>query len=140
MTSGRRILFLDDDLRRGEAFLSWYPHAVWVETAAACLSRLTEPWDEVYLDHDLGGETFVDHTREDCGMAVVRWLCEEFRPHLQPTLFVIHTHNLGAACSMTFQLQASGYLVHEAPFGPPRPERPPSWLAHLWERLRDAGR
>jgi hypothetical protein len=144
MTGGRRILFLDDDQGRAATFLSWQPTAVWVETAADCVSRLAEPWDEVHLDHDLGGETFVEQDREDCGMAVVRWLCEEFRPHLQPTLFVVHTHNLGAACAMSFQLQATGYFVREAPFGPPQPPQPAkrrrSWLSHFRERWRDIGR
>ena len=132
MSNGRRVLFLDDDPARGEAFLSWVPEAVWVQTAAGCVERLDEPWDEVHLDHDLGGETFVDHDRDDCGMEVVRWLCDEFRPHLQGTRFVVHTHNVNAACAMVFQLQSTGYLVSQSPFGAPAGDRPPNpWLSAL---------
>jgi hypothetical protein len=113
----RRILFLDDDRQRALAFLTTCPEAVWVETAEECLARLQEPWDEVHLDHDLGGKTFVDHEREDCGMEVVRWLCEEFRSHLRETRFIVHTHNPQAACLMTLHLQVTGYRVEDRPFG-----------------------
>lgn len=141
MIPDRRILFLDDDPSRGSAFLAWNPGSVWVETAVDCLERLAEPWDEVHLDHDLGGETFVGHEREDCGMAVVRWLCDEPRPHLWGTQFVVHSHNSGAACTMVFHLQTMGYHVQERPFGaPPLSSRMPgsalfSGIANLVFRL-----
>ena len=66
-----KVLFMDDDPARGAMFLAAHPDAVWVGTAEACIAHLVEPWDEVHLDHDLGGEVFVDHERDDCGMAVV---------------------------------------------------------------------
>ena len=50
------ILFLDDDPERAEIFLADNPEAVWVQTAEECIARLAEAWDEVHLDHDLGGE------------------------------------------------------------------------------------
>ena len=59
-TVPRRILFLDDDPARAEIFLAENPEAVWVQTADECIARLEEDWDEVHLDHDLGGERFVD--------------------------------------------------------------------------------
>ena len=74
-----RILFLDDDPHRAEIFLEWYPAAVWVQTSEECIAGWPSAWDEVHLDHDLGGETFVDPNRSDCGMEVVRWLCAESR-------------------------------------------------------------
>jgi len=110
-------LFLDDDPIRGEIFLAEYPDAVWARTTEECLARLSEPWDEVHLDHDLGGEVFVDHERDDCGMAIVRWLCAQPRPHLKTTRFFVHTHNLNAACLMVLQLQLLGYDVQVRPFG-----------------------
>jgi hypothetical protein len=112
-----RILFLDDERSRGEIFLSEHPDAVWAQTTEECLTHLTEPWDEVHLDHDLGGEVFVDHERDDCGMAVVRWLCAEPRPHLKNTQFTVHTHNYNAAFLMVLQLQQAGYDVQIRPFG-----------------------
>ncbi len=113
----RRILFLDDDPIRAEIFLADYPDAMWARTTEECLACLSEPWDEVHLDHDLGGEVFVDHERDDCGMAVVRWLCAEPRLHLKTTRFFVHTHNLSAACLMVLQLQLMGYDVQVRPFG-----------------------
>jgi hypothetical protein len=114
---GPRVLFLDDDPNRAAAFLADNPDAIWVETVDDCLARLEEPWDEVHLDHDLGGEVFVDCGREDCGMAIVRWLCLEPRPHLGPTRFIVHSHNPGAANLMVMQIFAAGFQVEGRPFG-----------------------
>ncbi len=112
-----RILFLDYSPNRAAAFVSAHPGAVWVETVVRCLKLLEQPWDEVHLDHDLSGEVLVDHERADCGMAVVRWLCEEPHPHLRDTRFIIHTHNPNAACMMVLHLQVMGFQVQASPFG-----------------------
>ena len=107
--------------------------AVWVQTVEQCIDLLQQPWDEVYLDHDLGGEVLVDHERPDSGMAVVRWLCEEPRPHLQETRFIIHTHNPNAACMVVLHLQVMGFNVQASPFGVVTPRgrgaNPDPWLA-----------
>jgi hypothetical protein len=131
-------LFLDDNPERAAAFLAVYPHAVWVETARECLDRLGEPWDEVYLDHDLGGEIFVDLNRDDCGMAVVRWLCLEPRAHLKATRFVVHSHNESAAWIMVMQLRAVGFSARACPFGAEvlRPAPPPAPAASVSWRQR----
>lgn len=113
----RRVLFLDDDPERAAAFLEANPDAVWVATVEDCLSRLEEPWDEVHLDHDLGGERFVDCGREDCGMEIVRWLCLQPHPHLSPTQFYVHSHNPSAADLMVMQIYAAGFRVEARPFG-----------------------
>ena len=110
-------LFLDDDPERAAQFLAEFPDAVWVQTAAECIVRLGEPWDEVHLDHDLGGEQNVDAGREDCGMQVVRWLSFEPRLHLRPTRFFVHSHNGVAAYVMVLQLKSLGFAVKGAPFG-----------------------
>lgn len=128
----RRILFLDDDPRRARVFLDRNPEAIWIQTARECIAKLTEPWDEVYLDHDLGGEHFVDVERDDCGMEVVRWLCREPVAHLMETSFVIHSHNLTAALMMVLLMRETGYRAEFLPFGfslemdpysPPTPAR-----------------
>lgn len=123
-----RVLFLDDDPSRAGVILRRFPQAIWVQTAEECVSCLEESWDEIHLDHDLGGDTHVDPESPDCGMSVVRWIVERPRPHLEPTLFVIHTRNANAACLMTTHLQASGYRVVARPFpldsSPLRKRRP----------------
>lgn len=113
----RRILFLDDDPHRAKVFLDRNPEAIWIQTARECIAKLTEPWDEVYLDHDLGGEHFVDVERDDCGMEVVRWLCREPVAHLIETPFVIHSHNLAAALMMVLLMRETGYRAEFLPFG-----------------------
>ena len=111
-----RILFLDDDPERGFAFLEAQPEAVWVQTVEECLRELSEPWDEVHLDHDLGGEVHVDIDRPDCGMEVIRWICDSPRPHLMATQFFSHTHNENAAGVMSLHLEVTGYKVKTRPF------------------------
>jgi hypothetical protein len=112
-----QILFLDDDPGRARAFLARHPEAVWVETADECIARLEEEWDQVHLDHDLGGEVFVDSCRSDCGMEVVRWLCSEPRGHIDEAMFIVHTHNAEAARSMLQLLRENGYQAVYRPFG-----------------------
>jgi hypothetical protein len=143
-TEPLRVLFLDDDPARAGIFLAENPRAVWVETVADCLARLEEQgWDEVHLDHDLGGERFVDLSRDDCGMEVVRWLCLEPRPHLSQVRFFIHSHNSSAATMMSMQMMVAGYRVEYRPFGAeppssttPHPARPSRcWLGAIGRLL-----
>jgi hypothetical protein len=110
-------LFLDDDPARAQSFLSEFPQAVWVETVPDCIGRLAENWDEVHLDHDLGGRTFVESSENDCGMEVIRWICKEPRPHLRKTRFFVHTHNSVAGLLMVLQMRSSGYNAEFRPFG-----------------------
>jgi hypothetical protein len=113
----RRLLFLDDDPRRAEIFLAEHPEAVWVETVTNCVDRLRETWDEVHLDHDLGGKQHVAVDDVDCGMEVIRWLCKEPRDHLRSTRFFVHTHNLVAGLLMVLQMRTSGFTAEFQPFG-----------------------
>lgn len=112
-----RLLFLDDDPVRASAFLKDHPRAVWVTTVPQCIERLAEPWDEVHLDHDLGGKRFVDSGDVDCGMEVTRWLCKEPRPHLQAARFFVHTHNSTAGLLMVLLMHRRGYQAEFRPFG-----------------------
>jgi hypothetical protein len=113
----RRLLFLDDDPERAGCFLKDHPHAVCVTTVPDCLARLAESWDEVHLDHDLGGKMFVDSADTDCGMEVIRWLCKEPRDHLKGSLFYVHTHNAAAGLLMVLQMRCGGYKAEFRPFG-----------------------
>lgn len=114
---GPRLLFLDDDPARAACFLAEYPEAVWVTNVPDCLARLAGPWDEVHLDHDLGGKTFVNSADTDCGMEVIRWLCKEPREHLRNVSFFVHTHNVAAGLLMVLQMRAGGYRAEFRPFG-----------------------
>ncbi len=113
----RRLLFLDDDPKRAENFLKENPQAIWVTTVAECLARLDQPWDEIHLDHDLGGKTFVESNNQDCGMEVIRWLCKEPRIHLKDSQFFVHTHHAAAGLLMVLQMRKHGYKAEFRPFG-----------------------
>ncbi|WP_435017833.1 cyclic-phosphate processing receiver domain-containing protein [Tundrisphaera sp. TA3] len=136
MATHLRRLFLDDDPARADVFLGLYPDAVWVETVPECVEKLAESWDEVHLDHDLGGEVYVDDGREDCGMEVIRWLDRDPPEHLRSARFIVHSHNQHAAFVMVLRLKAMGYRAEARPFGidPPGSEAP---TARPWDRARD---
>ena len=138
-----RRLFLDDDPERASAFLGANPGAAWVQTVPECVEKLAEAWDEIHLDHDLGGERYVDVHREDCGMEVVRWLAKEPRRHLDRARFTVHSHNMMAAFEMAYRIRELGYRVEARPFGiePPEAEpRPSTGFRALWKDLRARAR
>jgi hypothetical protein len=116
-SGSQRILFLDDDPDRARTFLLRKPEGVWVQTAEECIARLEEPWDQVHLDHDLGGEVFVDSNRPDCGMEVVRWLCKQPSERFENTVFIIHTYNADAGETMVRSLCDCDHLAVYRPFG-----------------------
>jgi hypothetical protein len=111
-----RVLFLDDDEERAARLRKVCPEAVWVQTAEECIECLSEDWDVIRLDHDLGGEIFVNSDRADCGMEVVRYLVENHPNHLQDTVFIVHTHNQAAAEAMVNALSTAGYDCTHFPF------------------------
>jgi hypothetical protein len=101
------ILFLDDDAARRTRFLSEHPTAETVETAIECIEALASTeWDEVWLDHDLGGEVYVSTRNENTGSSVVRWIVEH-KPSVGK--FYVHSLNTPAAEGMVIDLTRAGY-------------------------------
>lgn len=108
------VLFLDDDLTRCSNFRSRVPSADIVHTAADCIAKLKEgDWEEVHLDHDLGGEVYADSCREDTGMEVVRWMCLN---KCNARTVIVHSYNAPGAASMMSALEAAGYYALRIPF------------------------
>lgn len=103
---GQRFLFLDDDPERHELVQPAYPAGTYCYDAASCIRWLADEWDIVSLDHDLGDELFVDSSRTDCGMEVVRWIVAN-KPKVGQ--FWVHSLNGKAAHEMVAQLRAAGY-------------------------------
>ena len=124
-----KILFLDDSDSRWKKFQSKVPCAFRAETADQCIRMIKErpDLDFLFLDHDLGGETWVDSGREDCGMEVVRFLCNnDFTNTIKK--IIVHSHNDSAAREMNTKLNAAGYssalfpfsyLIENISFNPP---------------------
>lgn len=109
-----KVLFLDDDPARQRKFRREYPFATIVSTAEECISKLkSQSWDFVYLDHDLGGETYVNSDRKDTGMEVVRWI--EFNSP-DVSYVVVHSHNSAAGEAMKNRLVIHGYDAEYTPF------------------------
>lgn len=112
-----RIIFLDDDNQRWYRFQAKIPNSVRAETADGCIRLIRDSTkiDWLFLDHDLGGEAYVNSAREDCGMEVVRFLCAD---NLTKTIsnIVVHSHNTVAALEMFNKLKDAGYNVRLVPF------------------------
>ncbi len=125
------ILFMDDDPQRAVMAHERMPVAdreqtIWCATAEEAIVTLWDYRDQltlVRLDHDLGGESWVNTKREDCGMEVIRYLekmsrdkPEEF-DKLKATHFVVHSWNSHAAPIMVERLAKIGLDVEYVPFG-----------------------
>jgi CheY-like chemotaxis protein len=108
------VLFLDDSIERTKQFRSLNPSATCVETAAEAIDLLSKSvWDGVFLDHDLGGEAYVDSELPNTGMEVVRWIVAN-KPFI--SWIVIHTLNSDAGNRMEGALRDAGYTVIRRPF------------------------
>ena len=111
-----RILILEDDPYRIKKFLNAIPNAIIVSTAATAIDLLQSirPFRYVFLDHDLGGDVYVDEADKNTGSEVVRCLCT-----LNPTIIdkiFIHSLNIAAAKNMATALRQAQYNVDVAPF------------------------
>jgi len=126
------ILFLDDNPNRAAvAYQRMLPsvrdRVIWCQTAEEAIKTLEDyrtVLELVMLDHDLGGEEFVNSKREDCGMEIIRFL--EKYSHQEPEKFetfidikfIIHSWNKPAGLIMGERLQKLGIkYVKYQPFG-----------------------
>lgn len=105
----KRVLFLDDDPQRHREFKRDIgTNGDFVYTAEECIEKLkSNTYDVVSLDHDLGGETFVDPNGKNTGMEVVRFLEANALPQ---KLIVCHSYNTGAAPEMAKRLNALSHI------------------------------
>lgn len=111
-----RVLFLDDAPERCKEFFATHPECTIVHDAAACIKKLQQQdWDYVFLDHDLGGEAWVNPEVKNTGSGVVRWILEH-RPRVY--MFVVHSWNIQAGNNMSTDLNRAGYTSLRCPFGP----------------------
>lgn len=112
----KRVLILEDDEGRAQLFLERYPDAVVVASAVDCVRELAQPWDFVFLDHDLGACLLPNSSKEDCGMAVVEHILEHRPEHLCSTRFVVHSTNTYRGRAMAEDLRRAGYQAEWKPF------------------------
>lgn len=108
-----KILVVEDDGYRIHFFTQWLRgYSVTVATSARRAIRLLrkESFDIVFLDHDLGGRTFVDPSDRNTGAEVARFMAAEHM--LMRT--VIHSQN---AAGITYIQSILPHAV-AVPFGP----------------------
>jgi CheY-like chemotaxis protein len=104
-----KILILDDDKGRHTLFnRNFIGHTITnVETAADAISALRITlYDAVFLDHDLGGHTFVESNGpEETGYTVAKWMVEN--PDRKPKIIYIHSFNPTGAANIQSILPGS---------------------------------
>ena len=121
-----RILFLDDDEKRQKRFRSEVPFCQQVRTAEEAIDALfVESYDLICLDHDLGGEVFVDPNRLDTGSEVVRRLVSDLLERQNKAEIVVHSYNEDASADMVMLLRNYGFRANYCPFG----------SGSFWERV-----
>ncbi len=110
------VVFLDDDEQRQRLMLSHCPCTKQVWDAQECMDvvRILEHIDVLFLDHDLGGEVFVDSDQPNTGAEVARQLASD--PHPSIDLIVIHSYNPVGACNMYHLLEGCYRRVTRKPF------------------------
>lgn len=100
----KKILVLEDDPLRIGSFTQRFQEMNWdcdfVDTAEACIEKLgSVEYDGIFLDHDLGGQVYVDMEDENTGSAVARWMSTHDHPNKDVTV-IIHSFNAGGALFM----------------------------------------
>jgi len=117
-----RIFILEDDENRVVTFKNkLHDHdLVIVDNAEDAIRELQAgDFDAIFLDHDLGGETYVDTNNKNTGSEVVRWMCAAYMPTpvAANTAMIIHSLNYPASISMWDKLTDAGFTnVHTIPF------------------------
>jgi len=107
-----RVLVLDDDFERLKIFsrrlIGQNFHLV--ETAKEAIDKLSteEPFDFIFLDHDLGGQQMVT-SGKNTGYEVALWIQEH--EEKWPERVIVHSFNPGGAKNMLSVLpQGSVYI------------------------------
>jgi len=97
-----RVLILDDDQKRLDIFkqklIGRYVEC-YMTTGEIIRKLRDETWDYLFLDHDLGGKTYVQSGgAEDTGWDVAVWLSNHV--DRQPENIILHTFNPAGALNM----------------------------------------
>ena len=108
-----KIFILEDDPRRMTYFNKQFFHdeIIWKETAKEAINYLKdnyEDMDNLFLDHDLGGEIFVSSSEYNTGFTVAKFISENFDSPFKH--IVIHTMNPPAATRMK-ELLLGSYAI-----------------------------
>ena len=110
-----KILVLEDDIERIRQFrnsfksLTGIKEIHYCDMASNCVELLKkEKYGLIFLDHDLGGEMFVDTQNKNTGSEVARWI--EQNPLENGQQVIIHTANPAGAKYMTQLIKNSVHI------------------------------
>ena len=110
------VLFLDDDMTRWSQFPAVLRHKgvnlTMVSEAEEAIAEMEQKqFNLIFLDHDLGGQVFVDNTKFVTGLKVARWL-EEHPEYLSKVMkVVIHSMNPVGSADMLNCLGTKGIIL-----------------------------
>lgn len=113
-----KILILEDNKDRIATFkrtlggrfnLTFTEHAAQAIDAIFDAANVGYAFDVIFLDHDLGGDTYVDQDNTNTGSEVVRWITGDDSPPLEQPVIIIHSLNHDAAKNMLSKLEAHGF-------------------------------
>ena len=93
-----KVLILEDSKERQEQFKKNFKDAditIVEHKAEAVAALLSQKWDYMFLDHDLGGKAYVNVEEEDSGSGVARWLKDH--PQSMPSHIFVHSVNEAGA-------------------------------------------
>lgn len=110
-----KIFILEDDPRRMNFFNKTFfnDEVIWMTEAADAIEYLKNHFydmDNIFLDHDLGGMTFVSSDEYNTGYTVAKFISENFEGPFEHV--IIHSMNPPAADRMQDLLEES----HTIPF------------------------
>ena len=110
-----KIFILEDDPHRITRFKQWYSHhdlTITDQAADAIEILKSEKFDLIFLDHDLGGQVYVDSSEKNTGYTVA---CELSSTVNSDTTVVIHSMNPTGSNNMKAVLEKH-CQVHQIPF------------------------
>jgi CheY-like chemotaxis protein len=88
----KRVLILEDDEGRIECFrrnLDGHTIETTKDVEELKILLMSQEWDVLFLDHDLGSEVYCSTERPDTGSEAARWLSENL--DRKPKHIIIHT-------------------------------------------------
>jgi response regulator RpfG family c-di-GMP phosphodiesterase len=111
-----KVIFLDDSEQRQQAMKSILPCIIQTYTADETIEAIKKEKkvDYLFLDHDLGGQVYVDSNEYNTGMTVAKWLTKN-KETLDIGYIILHSFNPAGAKNMAHELRGI-FQFGTAPF------------------------
>lgn len=116
-----KVFILEDNPERVKCFKRWFAveHTLYITDNVEDAKKIYEehaPFDTFLLDHDLGGEIYVDSEEENTGYQFAKWLSKKDvlmpRMFIQSTMAYTHSLNTVGAQNIVDVLGGTEYCRH----------------------------